>query len=680
MRCTLILAAALLLVDGCVELTDLREDKPPPPKPPGQVDTGWVADADEPDLPPAPSCTDAVDCEAWLADIACRLPACVDGTCEAPPMKDGTQCTDGDFKTRGDRCSAGFCAPGPEVCVCSSDGDCDDFDDGNQCNGRLDCDGCGCAPVETPTGTPCDDANPATVDDVCVSESTCRGAIPCQCDVAADCGNQACVELVCSSCQCLKFPAVAGLIYREDTFTAGLPGDWSTTSDNPAVGWAEDGSGALRATGTDGTYDHGAATCELTSAPVVLPPGDAIVRLEIGLLSAEDGCDDRVEVRVAGELLDTICGPTPLSTRSYSVTGDTLGVLSVRFITDDESNAGGGAQLDHVRWIRTSPDACAPPAETVAPASTAGAQRAPGIGRAGPAGGWRVVWSQDGLWSRTIDAGGLAGGDDLLVDDQGDNGVVFDGWVAWERPAKGQILILEPGSDTPGILPDPEPLRSPALAAEPAAGAMVAYLADHPDGTVLRLWAPGDAAGQALSEPSDGLTGPAIVSTSQGPWVAWSGPEGVFRRSPAGAVGQLSTSPVAGRPAITVGHSAGVVVAWADGEAVEVVGGDAPLVIEAEGAFEPSITPFAGGWYVAWTALSPSGADSGVSAAVLTADLSIATPVSEVAQYVFDDQDGIRLARATAAEDGVMAVWRTAWFDGDESGVVFRRLTFGPDK
>ena len=151
---------------------------------------------------------------------SCLVAACnaKTGACSLLPAGDGAACNaDGDACTSGDACAGGVCKPGTPVCACTSDADCQAKDDGDPCNGVLQCDK-GAAPFackpkagsvvvcdpsnDTPCvrntcsgGTckllpgpyPCEDGNSCTVGDVCTQGSCAPGTKQCGCKVDGDC-------------------------------------------------------------------------------------------------------------------------------------------------------------------------------------------------------------------------------------------------------------------------------------------------------------------------------------------------------------------------------------------------------------------------------------------------------------------------------------------------------------
>ena len=82
------------------------------------------------------------------------------GACTAPPKPDGTACSDGNACTQADTCQAGACVAGAPITCGGSDachaGTC------NPATGQ-------CTVVKKPNGSPCDDGNACTQNDVCRS-------------------------------------------------------------------------------------------------------------------------------------------------------------------------------------------------------------------------------------------------------------------------------------------------------------------------------------------------------------------------------------------------------------------------------------------------------------------------------------------------------------------------------
>lgn len=223
--------------------------------------------------------------------------------CKHGPAPTGAagECSDGDPCTDGDFCAFGACQAGVNVCGdCSIDADCADFQPGNLCVSGWLCDKSGptptcvpdpansvqctpnetactidqcnpatgtCQPTPKPAGTPCDDGNACTLDEVCTDGGGCASPSPNLCDDGNDCTSDACVDG-----QCESVPLTGGAVYVDEHFDGGLPGGWQTQSSNPSVGWVADASydaaGApnsqgISAVGSDGTYDYGVTTALL---------------------------------------------------------------------------------------------------------------------------------------------------------------------------------------------------------------------------------------------------------------------------------------------------------------------------------------------------------------------------------------------------------------------------------
>jgi formylglycine-generating enzyme required for sulfatase activity len=184
----------------------------------------------------------AITCEE--PSEPCRVAICdpATGGCSERDAEDGAACDDGDLCSEGDACADGFCAATPVVCgddgnPCTEDV-CDDLtgfcgipledgtpvpdddlcdgteaclggavqdgeavvctDDGNPCTTDV-CDpatgACG-GPVDVPTS--CDDGDPCTEADACVT-GVCQGTIVPDCDASCDtllaCGGTCCPPL-----------------------------------------------------------------------------------------------------------------------------------------------------------------------------------------------------------------------------------------------------------------------------------------------------------------------------------------------------------------------------------------------------------------------------------------------------------------------------------------------------
>jgi len=144
----------------------------------------------------------------------CTSDKCTKKGCKFEP-DDKATCDDGIFCTENDRCENAACV-GDKVCDCQVDADCLPMEDGDLCNGTLECKNglckidpatvvkcvpdpesqctentCDaqkgiCAPAPKPDDTPCDDGVPCTDQDAC-HNGKCKG-VPAE-DCEGDCDN-----------------------------------------------------------------------------------------------------------------------------------------------------------------------------------------------------------------------------------------------------------------------------------------------------------------------------------------------------------------------------------------------------------------------------------------------------------------------------------------------------------
>ncbi len=135
-------------------------------------------------------CADDAEC---VDANPCTRERCARGRCESVNADDGVACDDGDACTEGDTCGGGRCGGAPRACPPVE----------GACMAPACAEGeCGAAPL--PDGTACDDGDPCTTEDACVS-GTCDGK-------PRDCGelDGPCVRGVCAEGGCRAAPRVDG--------------------------------------------------------------------------------------------------------------------------------------------------------------------------------------------------------------------------------------------------------------------------------------------------------------------------------------------------------------------------------------------------------------------------------------------------------------------------------------
>ena len=238
------------------------------------------------------ACTSADHCES--GQCIGTLVSCDDGevcTSDACDAQIGCTytynlgfCDDANPCTSLDSCVQGFCTGiQDEGCLCTSDADCDVFDDGDLCNGTLSCQGnkcvldpdtlivcpdldssgctsalCdpssgACTQGAAKDGKPCDDSDACTLDETCLG-GLCQGGEPKDCTDGKPCTEDACDALTgcfnpsspegaacedgdlctegdaCTSGACLPGANVCegALCQAQDTLNCGESDDWGT--------------------------------------------------------------------------------------------------------------------------------------------------------------------------------------------------------------------------------------------------------------------------------------------------------------------------------------------------------------------------------------------------------------------------------------------------------------------
>jgi hypothetical protein len=420
----------------------------------------------------------------------------------------------------------------------------------------------------------------------------------------------------------------------------------------------------------DGTYDHGAVTATLQSPELVLPTGNAVLQLTVGLYAAVSTCNDRLEIWLDNTLVDTLCGPVEPTTFSYGLVGGDTHQLRLVFISDATENSGAGPLLKHLQWVRSEPDLCGPDdTEQVVPEPTTGLQRAPVITLADT--GWKAFWHDEaGVWRRTLDEGAKPSAPQALLESNAQHVSAAGPWVAWERPETHQIIVQGPNNTR--TIGTEQTLFAPAISAKGA----LAYLESQGEYTSLYQLNDPFTADQAaeLIHTTSSVSAPRVTIHNENTrLVVRVGQSILLSSATSDELETVATQSAFERPDLASGHQR-LVIVWAqanhlmaqsEGEAIEISSVSPPR--------SPVVVATQSGWFVAWTAQGPD--DTGVAAALLPPDASTALGLASVSAYTFANQDSIALAPDGG---GALAIWRSDWLDGDASGVVLRRLQASP--
>jgi len=146
-------------------------------------------------------------------------------------------CDDGNNCTNPDTCSSGVCQPGPDTCggsgtACNSDANCND---GKDCTEDT-CEPSGSSGVlkcahTVLTSTPCNDGDPCTNPDTCLSGACQPGPDTCnigECSSDADCDDSnECTDEICAP------SSLAGVMKCAYTVLSGTPCDDGDSCTNP---------------------------------------------------------------------------------------------------------------------------------------------------------------------------------------------------------------------------------------------------------------------------------------------------------------------------------------------------------------------------------------------------------------------------------------------------------------
>ena len=255
------------------------------------------------------SCADEDPCTAEACDG--------EGGCTFPPSPTETPCDDGNACTAGDACGeSGACAGTDDgSCACSADTDCVAFDDGNTCNGVLECQDARCrvrpgsvvvcdtaddtlcartrcvpesgqcARTPVADGASCDDGDPCTLEDACVG-GLCGGhpgECPCQEDgdcEAFDDGDLCNGTLACQDGACVVDPATRVQCEDDDVHDCVIP------RCEPSTGTCQVRDAVVGASCDDGDACTTGATC--AAGGVCAAGGD--VECDDGDPCTDDGC------------------------------------------------------------------------------------------------------------------------------------------------------------------------------------------------------------------------------------------------------------------------------------------------------------------------------------------------------------------------------------------------------
>ncbi|MEC9071571.1 MAG: hypothetical protein VX938_04290 [Myxococcota bacterium] len=330
-------------------------------------------------------CDDGDPCTLDGCGIVDGVTACTHDPYEGP-------CDDGNPCTEGDLCVSGTCESGVAVCQCQQDSDCEVYEEEDPCLGPLICKtdvtpfvcgadpsaniGCPepsnpcemaacsaatgvCSLIQVPDGTACESQDPCMLDGFC-DGGYCKGAL-----VACEDGDP-CTSNHCQDGLCVTGDLTTGASFVDVNFDTGLPATWDASTDNPNVLWTvsedydpQNHGVVMVATGTDGSYDHGATEASLSTPHMLIHGEEVLLRFQTMAQVQDNGCDlDVLTVSVvaygAVTPVTTICQSmgawTDIEVDLSAYRNQTVQVRFT-FSADENANAGFGFAVDAVELV-----------------------------------------------------------------------------------------------------------------------------------------------------------------------------------------------------------------------------------------------------------------------------------------------------------------------------------------
>jgi hypothetical protein len=285
-----------------------------------------------------------------------------------------------------------------------------------------------------------------------------------------------------------------------------------------------------------------------------------------------------------------------------------------------------------------------------------------------------IFWgSPAGIVHRLFTNAGLAIGQDTLLDPLGAQPTAAGEYAIWVRPEESSLVVYKSSDQSVDTITTNEDIEGYDLDVTKTGPALTWRTSSNNAAAPHTVFVQVGSNAPTTIGPALMPHAPRISVTSDGPRILISEDTTLsvhnLNGMPPVELGQKSTF----QPTITSGHDGYAVVATTP-EGIWMGTENSQTTLAANGIIAVDIAAHSTGWYILWAARSTN--ETNVFMATTTPEpseiVAINPPVSE---YTYANQDSPCLS---VGASNVWAAWRTDWYDGDTSTVVFRSVQETP--